>query len=209
MNFNDIKNRIKNTEPKPIDDDVRFSVLVPMIKIDGEIHLIYEVRSKSIRQPGEISFPGGRIEENESPVYAAVRETREELNINEADIEIIAELDYATNKLGSFIYTFAGIVKNTCAAEINYNRDEVSELFFVPLDYFMENEPEKYYMNYLPKADDDFPYHMVNDGENYNWGQIRYPVYFYKYGDYIIWGLTAKITYNFINKIKNCGTKEL
>lgn len=209
MNFNDIKNRIKNTEPKPIDDDVRFSVLVPMIEIDGKIHLIYEVRSKSIRQPGEISFPGGRIEENESPAYAAVRETHEELNIDEKDIEIIAELDYATNKLGSFIYTFAGIIRNICAAEINYNRDEVSELFFVPLDYFMENEPEKYYMNYLPKADDDFPYHMVNDGENYNWGQIRYPVYFYKYGDYIIWGLTAKITHSFINKIKNCGAERL
>lgn len=203
MNFNDIKNRIKNKEPKPIDDDIRFSVLVPLIEIDGQVHLIYEVRSKSIRQPGEISFPGGRIEEGESPVYAAIRETHEELNINKEDIEIIAELDYATSKSGSFIYTFAGIIKNTDSAKISHNKDEVSELFFVPLAYFLENEPEKYYMNYLPKADDDFPYHMVNDGENYNWGQIRYPVYFYKYKEYIIWGLTAKITYSFINKIKN------
>ncbi len=203
MDFNDIRNRIKNKEPRPIDDDIRFSVLVPLIEIDGQVHLIYEVRSKAIRQPGEISFPGGRIEEGESPAYAAIRETHEELNINREDIEIIAELDYATSKSGSFIYTFAGIIKNTDAAKIIHNKDEVSELFFVPLTYFLENEPEKYYMNYLPKADDDFPYHMVNDGENYNWGQIRYPVYFYKYAEYIIWGLTAKITYSFINKIKN------
>ncbi len=203
MDFNDVKNRIKNKEPRPIDDDIRFSVLVPLIEIDGQIHLIYEVRSKAIRQPGEISFPGGRIEEGESPAYAAIRETHEELNINREDIEIIAELDYTTSKSGSFIYTFAGIIKNTDAAKISHNKDEVSELFFVPLTYFLENEPEKYYMNYLPKADDDFPYHMVNDGENYNWGQIRYPVYFYKYAEYIIWGLTAKITYSFINKIKN------
>lgn len=205
MNLNEIKDKMKNALPHPIDDDLRFSVLLPLIEIDGEIHLIYEVRSKSIRQPGEISFPGGKIEENESPEYAAVRETHEELRIDEDDIEILAEMDYATSKRGSFVYTFLGYIKNTDASKINYNRDEVSELFFVPLSYFLENEPEKYYMNYYPKADDDFPYHMVNDGKNYNWESIRYPVYFYKFKDYIIWGLTAKITYSFIRKIKNSG----
>jgi 8-oxo-dGTP pyrophosphatase MutT (NUDIX family) len=202
MNLNEIKDKMKDTLPHPIDDDLRFSVLLPLIEIDGEIHLIYEVRSESIRQPGEISFPGGKIEENESPEYAAVRETHEELKIDEDNIEILAEMDYATSKSGSFVYTFLGHIKNTDASKINYNRDEVSELFFVPLSYFLENEPEKYYMNYYPKADNDFPYHMVNDGKNYNWESIRYPVYFYKFKDYIIWGLTAKITYSFINKIK-------
>ncbi len=202
MNLNEVKDKMKDTLPHPIDDDLRFSVLLPLIEIDGKIHLIYEVRSESIRQPGEISFPGGKIEENESPEYAAVRETHEELKIDEDNIEILAEMDYATSKSGSFVYTFLGHIKNTDASKINYNRDEVSELFFVPLSYFLENEPEKYYMNYYPKADNDFPYHMVNDGKNYNWESIRYPVYFYKFKDYIIWGLTAKITYSFINKIK-------
>ncbi len=202
MNFNDIKNILKNNEPKPIDNDTQFSVFVPLIEINNEIHLIFELRSNNIRQPGEISFPGGMIEDGETPSYAAIRETHEELNINEEDIELIAELDYVTGKSGVFIYTFAGIIKNTDAYKINFNRDEVSELLFVPLKFFLENEPEKYYMNYYPKADEDFPHHMVNDGENYNWGQIRYPVYFYKYNDYIIWGLTAKITYGFVNKIK-------
>jgi 8-oxo-dGTP pyrophosphatase MutT (NUDIX family) len=203
MNFNDIKNKLEHIEPRPIDDDVRFSVLVPLIDINGQIHLIYELRSKNIRQPGEISFPGGRIEEGESPECAAIRETHEELNVNRGDIEIIAELDYATSKSGSLVYSFAGIIKNTEASNIIFNTDEVSEIFFVPLKYFLENEPDKYYMNYYPKADEDFPYHMVNDGENYNWGEIRYPVYFYKYSEHIIWGLTAKITHSFINKIKN------
>lgn len=202
MNLNEIKNIMKNASPKPIDDDLRFSVLLPLIEIDGELNLIYEVRSKSIRQPGEISFPGGRIEEDEGPEFAAVRETHEELGIEESNIEIISELDFATSKSGSFVYTFLGHIKNTDSKKINYNKDEVSELFFVPLSYFLENEPEKYFMNYLPKADSDFPYHMVNEGKDYNWENIRYPVYFYKYKDYIIWGLTAKVTYSFIRKIK-------
>lgn len=208
MNLNEIKDRIKDLRPGPVDDELRFSVLVPLIEIDGELHLVYEVRSKSIRQPGEISFPGGKIEENESPEYAAVRETHEELGIDESDVEIIAELAYATNKSGSFVYAFLGYINNTEPKNIKYSSDEVRELFYVPISYFLKNEPEKYYMNYYPKADNDFPYHMVNDGKNYNWESIRNPVYFYKYGDYIIWGLTAKITHSFINKIKD-GFSEL
>lgn len=208
MNIEYVRNKINNVEPKPIDEDFRFSVLVPLVEKDGELHLIYEVRSKTIRQPGEISFPGGKIEDYESPAEAAKRETWEELGIPRDDIEVLSELDYATSKSGSFVYSFLGYINNLDVSEISYSKDEVDELFFVPLSYFMNNEPEKYYMNYLPQADKDFPYHMVNDGINYNWGNIRYPVYFYNYEDKVIWGLTAKITYSFINKLKSDNTTE-
>lgn len=202
MNINDIKNILEKYEPQSMDEDFRFSVLLPIIEIEGKLNLIFEVRSKSIRQPGEVSFPGGKIEDNESPEYAAVRETSEELGIVTDNIEIISEMDYATSKSGSFVYTFIGCINNIKPHEIKFNEDEVSEIFFVPLTFFLENEPEKYYMNYHPKADNDFPYHMVNDGNNYNWESIRYPVYFYKYKEYIIWGLTAKIVYSFVKKLK-------
>lgn len=201
MNIKNIKDKLKNTKPKPMDYEVSFAVLVPLIEIDGELNLIYEVRSNSIEQPGEISFPGGRIEDGESPEEAAIRETSEELLLNKANIEIIAELNYASSKSGAFIFTFLGLIKDIDPYEIEYSIDEVSEVFFVPLSFFLETSPEKYYMNYYPKADKDFPYHMVNNGEDYNWGSIRYPVYFYKYYNYIIWGLTAKITYSFINEL--------
>ncbi|HQB62880.1 MAG TPA: CoA pyrophosphatase [Sedimentibacter sp.] len=201
MNIKNIKDKLKNTKPKPMDYEVSFAVLVPLIEIDEELNLIYEVRSNSIEQPGEISFPGGRIEDGESPEEAAIRETSEELLLNKANIEIITELNYASSKSGAFIFTFLGLIKDIDPYEIEYSIDEVSEVFFVPLSLFLETSPEKYYMNYYPKADKDFPYHMVNNGEDYNWGSIRYPVYFYKYYNYIIWGLTAKITYSFINEL--------
>ena len=79
MNIKNIKDKLKNTKPKPMDYEVSFAVLVPLIEIDEELNLIYEVRSNSIEQPGEISFPGGRIEDGESPEEAAIRETSEEL----------------------------------------------------------------------------------------------------------------------------------
>lgn len=203
MNINDIKKRIKKYIPQPMDDDIKFSVLLPLIYIEGELNLIYEVRSKSIRQPGEISFPGGKIEDNESPMHAAIRETWEELGVEKQNIEILAETDYATSKSGAFVYTFLGHIKNVNFYDIKYNTDEVSELFFVPLSYFMDNEPEKYYINYVPEAEESFPHKLINNGEKYDWENLRYPVYFYKYNEYVIWGLTAKITYSFINKLKD------
>lgn len=203
MNIEQIKNELKNTKVKPIEDGVKFSVLVPLIEINNEFNLIFEVRSMSIkRQPGEISFPGGRIEDGESPLEASVRETCEETDINKENIEIISELDYASSKNGSFVYSFLGYVKNTEYSSIGFSKEEVSELFYVPLSFFLENEPEKYYINYYPETEDDFPLHMISEGANYNWGSFRYPVYFYKYNNYIIWGLTAKITYSLIKKLK-------
>jgi coenzyme A diphosphatase NUDT7 len=152
MDIKSIKDRLKNFKPKPMDYEVSFAVLVPLIEIDGELNIIYEVRSNSITQPGEISFPGGRIEEGESPQEAAIRETSEELLLNKANIEIIRELNYASSKSGAFVFTFLGLIKDLDPYEIGYNTDEVSEVFFVPLSFFLDNKPEKYYMNYYPKA---------------------------------------------------------
>ncbi len=208
MNLKNIKDKLRQIRPRPIDYDVSFSVLVPIIEIDGELNLIFEVRSNSITQPGEISFPGGRIEEGESSEEAAIRETSEELLLNKENIEIISELNYASSKNGAFVFSFLGLIKNVDPYEIEYNIDEVSEIFYVPLSFFLGNQPEKHYMNYYPKADKDFPYHMVNNGEDYNWERIRYPVYFYKYYNYIIWGLTAKITYSFIKELTNGNDKK-
>lgn len=203
MDINKIKNLIKNNDAKSIDEGVSFAVMVPLIEINKQLHLIYEVRSMSIkRQPGEISFPGGQIELGESPAEAAIRETCEEIGIKEENIEIIKELDCASSKRGSFVYSFLAYIKDVEHLNMNYSKDEVSELFFVPLSFFIENEPEKYYINYYPKTEEDFPLHMINNGANYDWEKVRDSVYFYKYKKYIIWGLTAKITYSFIKNIK-------
>ncbi len=204
MNIEQIKNILKNSKAKSIEENSNFSVLVPLIEINNELNIIYEVRSKSIKQPGEISFPGGSIEEDEEPVDAAIRETWEEIGVEKHNIEIISELDFsfAPARNDSVVYPFLGHVKNTDISKLKYNKDEVSELFTVPISFFLENEPEKHYISYYPKTEDNFPHHMINNGVEYNWREIRNPIYFYKYNKYVIWGLTAKITYSFIQKLK-------
>lgn len=71
-----------------------FSVLVPVVEKDGGLHLLYEKRARHMkRQPGEICFPGGEMEEGENPEECALRETWEEIGIPEQSIKVVNRLD--------------------------------------------------------------------------------------------------------------------
>lgn len=65
--------------------------------------VLYQVRSESISQPGEVSFPGGGVEEGETPQQAAVREAVEELNIQSEQIDILGEIDFWSLSARPFI----------------------------------------------------------------------------------------------------------
>lgn len=56
-----------------------YSVLMPFVTTENGDALLLEIRSDNVKQPGEICFPGGRIESGETPAETAVRETCEEL----------------------------------------------------------------------------------------------------------------------------------
>ncbi len=80
---------------------------------------------------------------------------------------------------------------------------EVDHIFTVPIDFFLENQPKVYYVDLHTSISRDFPYNLIPNGENYSWQKGKYPVYFYRYNDYIIWGgYTAKMTKHFIDIIK-------
>ncbi len=69
--------------------------MLPLIQEDGETHVLFEVRAKTLRiQPGEICFPDGRVdEEDRNEEETAIRETCEELGVKKTDVEIAAPLD--------------------------------------------------------------------------------------------------------------------
>jgi len=177
-----------------------FSVLVPIVEIEGEHQLLYEVRSESLsNQPSEICFPGGKIENLEESINAAVRETSEELLIPEGNIKVIGELDTLVTPFNSVIYPFAGMLTDYPGT---FNSDEVKEVFCIPLSYLMETKPLCHYIDIEMKPRDGFPYEMIQGGKHYPWAKGKYPVYFYTYKDRIVWGITARITYNFIELLR-------
>ena len=64
---------------------VRAAVLIALFEEDGEARVVLTRRSSSMRSHrGEVSFPGGRIEVDETPVQAALREADEEVGIDPA-----------------------------------------------------------------------------------------------------------------------------
>ena len=196
-----IKAKLQNKSPMPVDVKNRFSVMIPLIKRRGEIHLLFEKRALTLRnQPGEISFPGGRIEKNESPRDAAIRETCEELLIGDEDIEIYSEGDFLVNPYAAIIYTFIGEIKKDFFV-ISPSKSEVERIFTVPLKFFMENNPKSYSLNLKVNRSEDFPYHLIPNGESYKFKRGREEVLFYDYKGEIIWGFTAKMARRFVERI--------
>jgi 8-oxo-dGTP pyrophosphatase MutT (NUDIX family) len=200
LNIDKIRDIYENRKSKPLEINRFYSVLLPLMKIDGQLHILFEVRSMNIKQPGEISFPGGTVEVEEDFMEAAIRETHEEIGVDADKIEIIGELDYITNTSNFILYPFVGLL-NTDYDSLSINRAEVEEIFTVPLDFFLENEPETYNVSYRPDFKPGFPFERIPNGRNYKWRKMSYPVLFYQYGDYVIWGMTAKMTYNFIKRL--------
>lgn len=179
----------------------KYSVLIPLIEVDNELQILFEVRSKNLKaQPGEICFPGGRIESNESPYDAVIRETSEELGLIDSNIEIISPLDLFISPFNFIINPYVGYLKSIDS--LNINKDEVDHIFLVPLDYLLEHKPLEYINTLGVTRCANFPFDLIKN-PNYKFKTSPYPTQFYIYKDYIIWGLTAKILNNFLNAFKS------
>lgn len=178
----------------------RASVLIPLIEIQGKTYILFEVRAKkNISQPGDICFPGGRIDKNETPSKAAIRETEEELGIKKENIKIINELDTLIRLDGIIIHSFLAKISNI--KDIIINTEEVDSFFIVPLDYLIKYKPLVVQNKVITERGKDFPYELILGGENYKFKTGTSQSLFYKYEDYVIWGITAEILYNFLQEL--------
>lgn len=192
-----------NRQAKMIDHDKyrHFSLFVPLIKIKGEDHLIFEVRSKHIPQPGEVCFPGGRVDDSDdSNKAAAIRELCEELGIDEKQVSVIGELDYLITPYRFIIHPFLGRIEE--GTSFNINKTEVEEIFTIPLSKLKEMKAKKHDIALSVQPDEKFPYDLIPNGESYNWRRSKTTELFYEYEGYVIWGLTARVLTHFIDELK-------
>jgi 8-oxo-dGTP pyrophosphatase MutT (NUDIX family) len=179
-----------------------FSVALPLIKRDGEYHLLYEVRAETLRrQPNEICFPGGKVEHCETTEDGAIRETTEELNISKDVIEMVDPLIPIMIPHNVMVFPYV-VFLNTTFEELKANEDEVQELFTVPLSHLMAATPEKHIIESQVVVPENFPFDKIQNGKDYKWNRSSYDVYFFEYDHKVIWGLTAKITAVFIRILK-------
>lgn len=194
----EMKERWSSRTPGVIErqNDRHSSVVLPLVERNGRLEILFEVRAASLhRQPGEVCFPGGIVENGENYEEAAIRETAEELLIEKKQIEILAPLDYLEMSSGLTVHVYLGQIKDY---QNTFSKEEVDRIFTVPLKWFLEREPDKYVAKIRTIPGEDFPFDLVPGGRNYNWRSGSYNVYFYPYEDEVIWGMTAKIIYGFV-----------
>jgi 8-oxo-dGTP pyrophosphatase MutT (NUDIX family) len=203
-----IEAKVRGHEPRPIGRYGYSSVLIPLVNKDDGLHLLYEVRSDELRkQPGEIAFPGGKMDDGETPEQTAVRETCEELLVPESSVRLIAQLDYIISYSNFTMYSCLGEIEAD-ALTAAPNRAEVKETFLVPLDFLLENGPEIYVNRVAPVIAEDFPLEKVHFKDGYSWREGRAVVPMYTWPDpdagvdRVIWGLTAGLTKSFLDIIK-------
>lgn len=196
-----LKDSLKNYKPGLFGPNrvINSAVILPLIKIEGEYHILFELRSHKLRtQPGEVSFPGGKIERGENPKSAAVREFCEEVCTSECSIEVIGEIDTYFAPARGLIHCFVAIVDSSI--NIDIKNDEVDELFTVPVKFFVENNPEIYLNSVDIRPSENFPFEDLGIKNSYKFSSATYELIYYKYKEYTIWGITASLVKNFINK---------
>lgn len=189
--------RLKSYQPQPLGVQRIYAILMPLVQIQDEWHLLFEIRSATISQPGETSFPGGRVDNDETPGQAAIRETCEELLIEPETIKILGELDSIID-FGRWIHCFVGVLTEFDIENFTAN-SEVERIFTVPIEFFKTHPPEIHALTrtYDVKRD-RFPFDLIPEGQRYPFDALSdYPILFYSLPDERLWGITA----TFVNRL--------
>lgn len=179
---------------------LNYAVFIPIVEVGGKDHILFEIRSDIVKQPGEVSFPGGAVEHGESFEMAAKREAMEELNLNEKDIDLLGYSSMILSSTNRHIKAFYGRI-NRKVEDIRYNQ-EVSSLFTVDIDFLIKNPPKKYTAKLDMNFPKDFPFEKIPNGKNYNFHQTFHTLYFYDTKP-VIWGVTAELLKEFVILYQN------
>ncbi len=190
------------------------AVLILLLELEGEYHIIFEKRATNISQGGEICLPGGKFDPAVDDNYldTACRETKEELGILRKNIKVIGQLDTLIANMEVTVDAFVALLEGINLDELKLNNLEVDKVFTVPLSYFENNSPDKYQLrlevqpSYINSAGEEkvlFPAKELGLPKRYHqpWGGRLQTVYLYQYQQEVIWGITAELIYDLINRL--------
>ena len=159
------------------------AVLLGLIERPAGLTLLFTERSPDLRDhPGQVSFPGGRIEaEDDGPEAAAIREAAEEVGMDRGLVSVAGRLEDLLTVTGFLITPVVAFV----ASEYRPVADgrEVAEIFEVPLDYLLDER-------------------NIRTAFRERLG-TRIRVYEIAYGGHRIWGATASILVQFLSLISD------
>ncbi|KPV94334.1 putative Nudix hydrolase NudL [Pseudoalteromonas sp. P1-9] len=157
------------------------AVLVPLVNVSGEIHLLLCKRPNYLKHhPGQICFPGGKLEDTDANLLAtALRETCEEIGVEINNQHVIGDMDSYWTLTGFEIKPYIALLPEKPNLVLATN--EVASAFYLPLSQLIDQE---------------------------NWQDIQFTRQFSAYTltgfqtEYgLLWGATAQIIRNLIKHL--------
>ncbi len=118
------------------------AVLVPLVERDGQVNLLFTQRTDHLAaHPGQISFPGGRVEAADtSRADTALRETEEEIGLARQRVTVLGNLPEYLLPTGFRITPVVGWIE--APFETRADPYEVADIFEIPLSHFID--PARY-----------------------------------------------------------------
>jgi len=112
------------------------AVLIPVTDREAP-GVILTVRREHLRtHAGQIAFPGGRRDDGEDAIGAALREAQEEILLDPAEVELVGALDPYRTVTGYDVTPVIGVISPDLPLEPHEH--EVSDLFEAPLDFLLD-----------------------------------------------------------------------
>jgi 8-oxo-dGTP pyrophosphatase MutT (NUDIX family) len=153
------------------------AVLMPIFELNHEYHFLLTRRTEQVQtHKGQISFPGGMREDGEELMATALRETFEEVGIEQNRIEPLGRFHDYISVTHYRVTPFAGFIESPFKTNPQVN--EVAEILRVPFRVFLEPDRLRTERRVVLGKEED--------------------VHFFSYGTNEIWGLTARIIKDFM-----------
>ncbi|NHJ46400.1 MAG: CoA pyrophosphatase [Asgard group archaeon] len=180
--LNSIKQIMSGYNPNQLIDDgsAKGAVMVPIYEKENQLYMLFTKRTLELSShKGQISFPGGKMEDQDKTLFdCAVRETFEEIGIENSFVELLGELDQIKT-FGSNILLSPFVCKINYPFPLKINKMEVEEVIEVPFSELFN------------KNNWDVKKVMLA-------GIKERHIYYFFYENWTIWGATGRIVNQFI-----------
>ena len=182
MNLEEIKSLLSSPIDPVLETNGKYRLASVLVVIYGkEPIVVMTEKPKDMKfHAGEISFPGGKLEKNDSDLLdTALRETKEEIGLEISKDEVIGQLDpVITLNSGFLILPFISVVDSI--PKLSANR-EVEKIFHIPFESFLKT-----------MAHDPDPTH-----------NIIQEMFIFEYQKQIVWGASARILKQIQSSLKS------
>jgi 8-oxo-dGTP pyrophosphatase MutT (NUDIX family) len=164
----------------------RAAVLVPLVERPDALNVLLTLRASHLKNhAGQVSFPGGRIEESDAgPWEAALREAREEIGLESRHVSLVGYLRDHVEISGFRVTPVVAFVQPGFVLQLDTT--EVEDAFEVPLEYVLDPS------NHVPR-ERHFAGHTI----------VTHDI---RYHDRQIWGATATMLLS-LSRLLDAGRK--